>query len=146
MILPRSGRARILLIDESEAESHLLRSALEEGGFSADVRRVSTGPAALDYLKSQSASGTPPHLVLLDLNLPGMTGHEILSAIRRDREFGRIPVIVLTTSDDPRDIQASYDRQANCYVTKPVDVEDFFDSVRAIAEFWLGIARLPGAD
>ncbi len=138
--------AEILLVEDNEGDAFLIESALREAGFPSHIRHVADGPAALEYLHSASGGSRAPDLVLLDLNLPGMDGREILARLKGDAELRRIPVIVLTTSDNPRDIQSSYDRLANCYVTKPVQIDDFFESIRAIAEFWFRVATLPGAN
>lgn len=138
--------AEILLVEDNEGDAFLIESALKEAGFASRIRHVADGPSALEYLHSRPGGSRIPDLVLLDLNLPGMDGREILAQLKGDAELRRIPVIVLTTSDNPQDIQSSYDRLANCYVTKPVQIDEFFESIRAIAEFWFRVATLPGSN
>ena len=103
------------------------------------------GEEALTYLRRQGsyANATRPHLILLDLNLPRKDGREVLAQIKAEEPLKRIPVVVLTTSDDEQDVLKSYNLHANCYITKPVDLDQFIRVVRSIEDFWLGIVVLP---
>jgi chemotaxis family two-component system response regulator Rcp1 len=99
----------------------------------------------LTYLRRQGpyAHATRPHLILLDLNLPRKDGREVLAQIKAEEPLKRIPVVVLTTSEDEQDVLKSYNLHANCYITKPVDLDQFIRVVRSIEDFWLGIVVLP---
>jgi CheY-like chemotaxis protein len=103
---------------------------------------------ALAFLRQEGPyAGRPrPDLILLDLNLPRMDGREVLAAIKRDEQWKRIPVIILTTSNDEADVLKAYNLHANCFITKPIALERFLEVVRSIEEFWLTIVRLPGKE
>lgn len=135
----------ILLVEDSLADIELTLEALEEAKFLNDVRVVRDGAAALDFLHRRNGHETAPRpdLVILDLNLPKRSGHEVLADLKEDADLRRIPVAVLTTSAAERDIVNSYDLGANCYLTKPVDVGQFLTVVQSIEEFWFGVVRLP---
>lgn len=143
--LPRAP-IRILLIEDDEADATLFKETLLEGGAHYRVEVAADGEQALDYLfrRDAQARAQRPDLILLDLNLPKIGGFEILGAVRKDPELKLIPVIVLTTSEAPRDILKSYGLCANAFVTKPVSFAEFARVVRALNEFWLTIAKLPG--
>jgi two-component system, chemotaxis family, response regulator Rcp1 len=137
---------QILLVEDSSDDVLLIRAALREGKVANDLHVVEDGDAAVAYLR-----GEPPHegrdlpdLILLDLNLPGMDGREVLAEIKRDEALRRLPVIVLTTSGEDADVLAAYDLLVNAYVQKPVDIDQFIAAVRSIEEFWLTLVRLPG--
>lgn len=135
----------ILLVEDSLADIELTLEALEEAKFLNDVRVVRDGAAALDHLHRRNGyeSAPRPDLVILDLNLPKRSGHEVLADLKADPDLRRIPVAVLTTSGAERDIIDSYDLGANCYLTKPVDVGQFLKVVQSIEDFWFGVVRLP---
>jgi chemotaxis family two-component system response regulator Rcp1 len=137
----------ILLVEDNPGDVRLAREAHKEVAGPNHLNVVSDGVEALAFLRRQGryADATRPHLILLDLNLPKKSGHEVLAEIKRDPEFRRIPVIVLTTSKDDEDILISYNLHANCYVTKPGDVDDFLHVVQSIVHFWVDTARLPPA-
>ncbi len=135
----------ILLVDDNEGDILLTREALEEARIINKISIAYDGMEAIDFLKKvapHTADGMPD-LILLDINLPKMNGTEVLSIIKRDPELRRIPVIMLTTSSSEKDILASYNNYANCYITKPVDLQRFMDVVRTIEDFWISIVRLP---
>lgn len=136
---------QILLVEDSLPDIELTLEALEEAKFANHVEVVRDGAAALAYLRGEGghSSALRPDLVILDLNLPKLSGHEVLTAIKADPLLRRIPVAVLTTSEAEADVVSSYDLGANCYLSKPVDVEQFLRVVRSIEEFWLGVVRLP---
>jgi CheY-like chemotaxis protein len=142
----RSRAVEILLVEDSPGDARLTQEALREGRVPNNLRVVPDGIEALAFLRREGryAAASRPDLILLDLNLPRMDGRQVLATIKADESLRRIPVIVLTTSRDERDIRRSYDLHANCYIAKPVDFDQFIDVVRAIEGFWLTIATLPG--
>jgi chemotaxis family two-component system response regulator Rcp1 len=134
----------ILLVEDNEGDILLTREALEEARIINKVSIARDGMEAIRFLKSQPPfSSSMPDLILLDINLPKMNGTEVLGIIKSDPELKRIPVIMLTTSSSEKDILASYDNYANCFITKPVDLEKFMDVVRTIEDFWISIVKLP---
>jgi chemotaxis family two-component system response regulator Rcp1 len=135
----------ILLVEDNPADVRLTREVLEGGGASPHLNVVSDGEEAMAFLRREGPYGESPRpkLVLLDLNLPKKDGREVLEELKSDPDLCRIPVIVLTTSAAETDIQHSYRLHANCVITKPLDLNDFFDVVRTIEQFWLATARLP---
>ena len=136
---------QILLVEDSLADVELTLEALEDAKIANEVTVVRDGQSALDHLRAHREVDDPgrPDLVILDLNLPKLSGHEVLGAIRSDELLKRIPVAVLTTSSAEKDVVQTYDLGANCYLTKPVDVDQFVHVVRSIEDFWLGLVRLP---
>lgn len=135
----------ILLVEDNPGDVRLTVEALKEGKILNQMAVVADGIEAMDFLRN-SDNQTRPDLIMLDLNLPRMSGREVLAAIKEDEALRRIPVIVLTTSDSEQDILDSYNMHANCYVTKPVDLEQFFKVVRSIEEFWLTVVKLPSSN
>jgi chemotaxis family two-component system response regulator Rcp1 len=135
----------ILLIEDNPGDVRLIQEALKENKVKNRLHVAQDGVEALDFLtqKGAFASVPRPDLILLDLNLPKKDGREVLSDIKADPNLKRIPVVVLTTSDDERDILASYNLHANAYVTKPLDLEQFLHIVRQIEGFWLTVVSLP---
>ena len=144
---PTADLLQILLVEDSLPDIELTLEALADAKFANHVSVVRDGQEALDYLNAQGAytDRLCPDLVILDLNLPKRSGQEVLAEIKGNDELRRIPVAVLTTSAAEADIVRSYDLGANCYLTKPVDVEQFMNVVQSIEEFWLGLVRLPPA-
>lgn len=137
---------RILLIEDNPADVRLTKEAFREGGCLTDLSVVEDGVEAMAFLRREGryASAPRPDLILLDLNLPKKDGREVLAEIKSDRALARTPVIVLTSSRADRDICRAYELGANCYVTKPIDLEQFLQVVRAVQDFWLAVAELPG--
>jgi CheY-like chemotaxis protein len=135
----------ILLVDDNEGDILLTREALEEAKIVNHISVAYDGLQALSFLRKEPPfmQQESPDLILLDINLPRMDGTEVLSIIKSDPELKRIPVIMLTTSSSERDILTSYNNHANCYITKPVDLERFMDVVRTIEDFWISIVKLP---
>ncbi|MES1161072.1 MAG: response regulator [Bacteroidota bacterium] len=135
----------ILLVDDNEGDILLTREALEEAKIVNRISVAYDGMEAIRFLRGASpfAHRDTPDLILLDINLPKMDGKEVLGIIKSDPELRRIPVIMLTTSSSEKDILASYDNHANCYITKPVDLERFMEVVRTIEDFWISIVKLP---
>ena len=135
----------ILLVEDDESDVLLTKKALANGKLFNSINVAKDGIEALEFLRQQGgyADAPRPDLILLDLNMPRMHGRETLAEIKQDETLRRIPIVVLTTSDADRDIIKSYDLQANCYVTKPVDLEQFTRVVQAIKEFWFSVVKLP---
>lgn len=136
---------QILLVEDSPSDAELTIDALRSARVLNTVTRVSDGVEALRYLRHEGDYADQPHpdLILLDLNLPRMSGYELLEIIKNDEALRRTPVIILTTSYAERDIARSYQLQANCYVSKPVDLQAFLDVVQQTGVFWLQIVKLP---
>jgi CheY-like chemotaxis protein len=135
----------ILLVEDNPGDVRLTRELLKECQVRNTMASVGNGVEAVAYLRRLGTYGAAvrPDLILLDLNLPQKNGQEVLAEIKADSALRRIPVVVLTTSKSDDDIARSYDLHANCYVTKPVGLEQFTGVVRAIEQFWLTIAKLP---
>ena len=141
-----SGRpVEILLVEDNPGDVRLTIEALKEGKVSNNLYVARDGIEALDALTRQGQfADTPrPDLILLDLNLPRMDGRELLARIKADSEFRQIPVVILTTSKAEEDIARTYDLHANCYITKPVDLDQFITVVKYVEDFWFTIVRLP---
>jgi chemotaxis family two-component system response regulator Rcp1 len=138
---------RILLVEDNPGDVRLTQEALKEAKFRNTLQVVGDGVEALAYLRRQGKhrDATRPNLVMLDLNMPRMDGRELLAAIKEDRELMRIPVVVLTSSEAESDIARAYDLHANCYITKPVGIDNFLEVVKSIEEFWVEIVKLPAA-
>jgi len=133
----------ILLAEDLRADAALVRTALEEGKFLCTLDVVEDGEAALAYLRGELEGARRPDLVLLDLNLPRMNGREVLAAMKADPKLALFPVVVLTTSDVERDVEASYSLGAVGFVTKPLDVTEFFAAIHAIENYWFTVVRRP---
>lgn len=135
----------ILIVEDNPADVRLIKEALKETSIQATLHILNDGSIAtkfLDKAKKKSLEDLP-NLILLDLNLPGKSGLEILAHIKGDDTLKRIPVIVLSSSQNPNDIAKAYDLHANCYLMKPVDFEPFINIVKAVEYFWLQLAKLP---
>jgi chemotaxis family two-component system response regulator Rcp1 len=135
----------ILLVEDNAGDVRLTREALREAEVAAELVAVADGEQALAFLRAEGdhVEAVRPDLILLDLNLPKKNGLEVLEEIKRDPELRRTPVIMLTTSSSARDVAACYDRGVNCYVVKPLDLDDFTQLVQAINRFWFEVAQLP---
>jgi len=135
----------ILLVEDSPADVRLTREALKEAKVLNTLHVVEDGVTALAFLRKegQYALQPNPDLILLDLNLPKKDGREVLAEIKQDESLKRIPVVVLTTSRAEEDVVRSYNLHANAYVTKPVDLKQFLEVIRAIEAFWLAVVTLP---
>jgi CheY-like chemotaxis protein len=136
----------ILLVEDNPADVRLTQEALREGKVRNRLSVARDGAEALAFLRREGAFAAAPRpdLILLDLNLPRKDGREVLAEVKQDPVLRRIPVVVLTTSSAEVDILKSYELHANCYITKPVDLEQFVTVVRSIDDFWLTVVRLPG--
>ena len=135
----------ILLVEDNEGDVRLTREALREGHLHNRLHVVEDGERALDFLfrRGEFDQAPRPDLILLDLNLPRRDGREVLAQIKGDASLKRIPVVVLTTSRAEEDLLRSYDLHANCYITKPVDFDQFIQVVKTIENFWFTIVVLP---
>lgn len=135
----------ILLVEDNEGDILLTTEALEERKIINKISVAKDGKEALDFMFKQGKyiNATTPDLILLDVNLPKKSGHEVLQLIKNDDRTAHIPVIMLTTSSSETDINLSYKHHANCYITKPVEVNDFLEAISGIEDFWLNIVKLP---
>jgi two-component system, chemotaxis family, response regulator Rcp1 len=135
----------ILLVEDNPGDMRLTKEALKEGKVYNNLHWAKDGVEALEFLRrdGEHAKAPRPDIILLDLNLPKKDGREVLSVIKNDDQLKHIPVVVLTTSKAEEDVVRSYNLHANCYVTKPVDLEKFISVVQAIDRFWLTIVTLP---
>jgi len=148
MTSPGSGiPIEILLVEDSPDDACLTIDALQEGRVRNNITLLEDGVSAMAFLRREGryAQAPRPDLILLDLNLPRKNGREVLTEIKQDPHLRRIPVVVMTSSDDEKDILAAYDRHVNAYVTKPVDLDQFIAVVKSIEHFWFSIVKLPAA-
>ena len=137
--------AIILLVEDNVGDARLAIEALKDGKISNDLHHVKDGVEAMQFLKREAEyeNAPRPDVILLDLNMPRMDGREVLEEISKNPNLINIPVIVLTTSENEIDIVNSYSRNANCYISKPVDFEQFVTVVQSIEHFWFSIVSLP---
>ena len=135
----------ILLVEDNPGDVELTREALSRGKITNTLRVVNDGEQALLYLRKQGeyANVTTPDIVLLDLNLPKLNGHQVLAEVKSDPLLKTIPIIVLSSSEEHSDIQETYKLSANSFVTKPVEVDRFLSVVQHIEHFWIEIVKLP---
>ena len=145
MTTPEPRLIEVLLVEDDPGDVLLTREAFEHQKVANRLHIVNNGEDAIAFLHKQGehADAPDPDLVLLDLNLPGMHGREVLAAVKEDPKLQTIPVVVLTTSEAEEDVLRSYQLHANAYVTKPVDFDRFMAVVRAIDEFFVSVVRLP---
>ena len=144
-MLERSRPVEILLVEDNPGDARLTQEALREGKIRNNLSHVKDGAEALSFLRREKGfeSAPTPDIVLLDLNLPKKDGRQVLAEMKQDDGLKSIPVVVLTTSEAEQDILRSYELHANCYISKPVDLEKFISIVRAIENFWLAVVKLP---
>ncbi len=144
-VLTNGQPVEILMVEDNPGDARLAVEALKESKVANTLNVVKDGEEALDYLyrRGDYAGCVRPDVIFLDLNLPKKSGHEVLAEIKADKNLRRIPVVILSSSEAERDIQRSYDLHANCFVTKPVDLEQFLRVIRMIEGFWLTIVKLP---
>jgi CheY-like chemotaxis protein len=135
----------VLLVEDSPGDVRLTQEAFREANGAIHLHVASDGVEAMAFLRRQGPhfAAPRPHLILLDLNLPKMGGREVLAHIKEDEELKTIPTVILTTSEAESDIVSSYQLQANCYLTKPVQLDEFEVIVKSINDFWLTKVRLP---
>jgi CheY-like chemotaxis protein len=138
-------RFEILLVEDSPGDVRLTREALKDAKVHVHLSVASDGTEAMAFLKREGTyvNAPRPELILLDLNLPKKDGREVLKEIKEDPSLKTIPVVVLTTSAADEDVMRSYESHANCYITKPVDLDGFLKVVQSIDSFWLSIVKLP---
>jgi chemotaxis family two-component system response regulator Rcp1 len=143
---PKTGRpVQILLVEDNPGDVGLTLEALKEATLPNKLTVVKNGADALSLLRRQGqhAGAARPDLILLDLNLPKKDGRKVLAEIKGDANLKRIPVVILTTSEDEQDVLESYNLHANCYIVKPLDLDRFITVVKSIEDFWLRIVVLP---
>lgn len=135
----------VLLVEDNPGDVRLTKEAFRDGKMRNNLSVVGDGVEALALLRQEGKYGNAvrPDLVLLDLNMPKKDGREVLEEIKQDPDLKRIPVVILTTSAAEQDILKTYDLHANCYITKPVDLEQFITIVKSIEDFWLTLVKLP---
>ena len=140
-----TDQVEILLVEDNPADADLAAKALRKGKIVNALHVVENGVEALDYLyrRGKFRDVARPDLVLLDLNLPKKDGRKVLAEIKQDHDLKQIPVVVLTTSEDEKDILRSYDLHANSYITKPVDLQQFMRVIHSIEGYWLAVVKLP---
>jgi len=141
----RTRPAELLLVEDSPGDVRLTMEALKDGEVNHNLTVVKDGQEAIAILRRRGryAKAACPDLILLDLNLPRKGGLEVLAEIKEDPGLKQIPVVVLTTSQAPQDVLRAYQLHANCYIAKPVDLNQFMSVVQAIKSFWLGVVMLP---
>ncbi len=143
--MTKATAIEILLVEDNPGDVRLTQEALKDGKVLNHLSVVRDGEEAMQFLRREAphADAPRPDVVLLDLNLPRKDGREVLADIKADPDLRRIPVVILTTSNHERDILKAYDLAANCYITKPVDLDQFIHVVRSVGDFWLTIVKLP---
>jgi len=144
---PAGEPIEILLVEDRDYDAKRTMNALRTGKIRNRVNWVEDGVEAMAYLRRQGnyQAAPRPALILLDWYMPRMDGWEVLEQVKQDPDLKRIPVVIMTSSDQEADVLKAHNLHANCYVTKPVDVNEFIDKVRAVEDFWLTIVRLPAA-
>lgn len=138
----------VLLIEDNPGDARLAELAFQESPLKSHLHWVEDGSAGLAFLRCQAPFGDAPRpdLILLDLNLPGRSGHDVLVEIRQDRQLGRIPLVMMSTSTSSEDVTRAYDLGANSYVAKPLELDDFIASIRQLEQYWFGVVTLPAND
>jgi CheY-like chemotaxis protein len=137
----------ILLVEDNEGDILLTTEALADGKIMNKISVVRDGKAAIDFVSKSGAyvHAESPDLILLDINLPKKNGFEVLQFVKSSPELRQIPVIMLTTSSSMRDVEQSYQKYANCYITKPIEVTEFMEAIAKVENFWLSIVKLPAS-
>ena len=145
-MLDPAHRFEILLVEDNPGDVLLTQEAFREGRLAHRLSTVGDGEEAIRFLRHEGPyeNAPSPDVILLDLNLPKKDGRELLAEIKDDPALRYIPIIVLTTSDAEQDVWKAYKLHANCYLTKPIHVDDFIKKIRSLEDFWLTIVRLPG--
>ena len=150
-LMNRSKPVDVLLVEDNANDAELTIETLSTGNIRGlrglRVHHVEDGEQAMAFLSREGpyADSPRPDLILLDLEMPRMNGLEVLAAVKEHPDWRRIPVVMMTSSDKEEDVLRAYGKHANCYVTKPVDMDKFIEAVRSIEEFWLSLVRLPAA-
>lgn len=149
LLIRKMGKvAEILLVEDNPGDARLTVEAFADGRVKNNLNVVSDGVEAMRYLRNEGEfAGKPmPDIILLDLNLPRKDGREVLAEVKADEDLRKIPIVILTTSRAEEDILRTYDLHANCYITKPVELDSFINVVRTIEDFWLTLVRLPRSE
>ncbi len=135
----------ILLVEDNPGDARLALEVFQDAKVRNTLHRVDNGQEAMDFLRKEGkhAQMARPDLILLDLNLPGKDGREVLAEIKEDPDLKRIPVVILTVSKDEEDVLKTYNLHANCFITKPIDLNQFIKVVKSIEDFWLTVVKLP---
>ncbi len=135
----------VLIVEDNPGDVELAKQALRETSLPLNLHVAGNGEEALAFLRHEGdyAEAPEPDLVLLDLNMPKKSGHEVLAEMKADDELKRTPVVIFTSSSAREDVDAAYEQHANCYITKPADLDELVAVVRAIEGFWLTVVRLP---
>ncbi|QHT67664.1 response regulator [Rhodocytophaga rosea] len=136
----------ILLVEDNAGDVRLTQEALTDGKILHTLYAVKDGVQAMDFLRKNPpyTDAFTPDLILLDLNIPRKNGQEVLKEIKQDKALKSIPVIILTTSSSEQDVLKTYANDANCYITKPVDFDQFVNAIKIIDDFWLSVVKIPG--
>jgi two-component system, chemotaxis family, response regulator Rcp1 len=142
------NKVSVLLVEDSPGDARLILEAFKESKINTEVKVVEDGVEAIAFLRQQGsyANEQRPDLILLDLNLPRKDGREVLLEIKNDDALKQIPVLVLTTSNQAQDIITSYERHANSFITKPIDMDTFFETMKSLEDFWFHVVKLPPHD
>lgn len=145
MQITEHNNFNILLVEDNEGDIVLMLEAFEENKIACQVSVVRDGREALDYVfhEGKYKNADTPHLILLDINLPKINGLEVLQKIKQNDATKHIPIVILTTSSSEKDIRAAYRNYVNCYITKPVDVDNFLQTISIIENFWFNLTTLP---
>jgi len=135
----------VLLVDDNKADMRLTEEVLKQGKIKKKIFKAQNGEEALDFLykKGEYKNAPCPDLILLDLNMPRKNGFEVLEHVKNDGELKKIPVVILSTSNNEPDVEKCYKLSANCYLVKPVHLDQFFDMIQALETFWLHFVRFP---
>lgn len=135
----------ILLVEDNPGDIELTKEALEQGKLKNNINVCEDGEEALDYLlrRNQYEDAKRPDLIFMDLNLPKLNGRDVLKTIKEDSDLMSIPVVILSSSEAAKDIQSTYNLHANCFVSKPVQIDDFMRVVQTVEYFWFDIVKLP---
>ncbi len=143
--MPHQHPVTIIMVEDDEGHARLIEKNIRRAGVCNEIRTFASGTSAIDHLFSDEVRNAGPFLVLLDLNLPDMTGVDILKVVKENEHLKRSPVVILTTTDDQREIQRCYDLGCNVYITKPVNYENFADAIRQLGLF-LAVMQVPDPD
>jgi chemotaxis family two-component system response regulator Rcp1 len=137
---------RILLVEDSPSDVRLIREAFKQSPFEVQITLARDGVEAMEYLRQSDAGLVKrPDLILLDLNLPRKNGREVLAEVKADPDLKQIPVLIMTSSKADEDVAQAYRLNANCYIAKPADLQEYLDVVAAIENFWMRTVTLPAA-
>lgn len=141
MVRAAERAVRLLLVEDNPGDVQLTREAFREVALPNTLDVARDGAEALQRLRDPACE--LPDLIVLDLNLPRISGRELLKQLKSDPKFSRIPIVILTTSDADEDIRDCYENHANCYICKPIDLDEFFDAIHLIARYWFSVVTLP---